>query len=85
MTKRSNEETRSYFSWNFEMERMLVKVLKDQRNMGNKSDKAWKRVAYDVAIIVLSNNFKVQVTWEIVKNQIKLWRSWYGVVNDILG
>jgi len=53
--------------------------------MGNKSDGAWKRVTYNVAAIVLSNNFKVQVTWENVKNRIKLWRSWYGVVSDILG
>jgi len=85
MTERSNDEIRSYFSWNLEMERVLAEVLRDQRNMCNKSDGAWKRVAYNAAVVVVSNNFKVQVTWENVKNRIKLWRSWYGVVSDILG
>nr|KYP44705.1 Putative nuclease HARBI1 [Cajanus cajan] len=84
MTERNNEETRSYFSWNLEMERVLADVLRDQRSLGNKSDGAWKRVAYNAAAVVLSTNFKIQVTWENVKNRIKLWRSWYGVVSDIL-
>ncbi|RZC20237.1 hypothetical protein D0Y65_006899 [Glycine soja] len=32
----SSEDTRSYFAWNLEMERVLVNVLRDQRNLGNK-------------------------------------------------
>ncbi|XP_020237168.1 uncharacterized protein LOC109816531 [Cajanus cajan] len=84
MTERSNEETRSYFTWNLEMERALADVLRDQRSLGNKSDGAWKRVAYNAAAVMLTTNFKIQVTWENVKNRIKLWRSWYGVVSDIL-
>ncbi|KAG5054389.1 hypothetical protein JHK85_006899 [Glycine max] len=66
------------------MERVLVEVLRDQRNLGNKSDRAWKRVAYNTTLAMLSVNFKVQVTWENAKTWVKLWRSWYGVVSDIL-
>ena len=62
---------------------MLVEVLRDQRNLGNKSDRAWKRVAYNTTLAMLSVNFKVQVTWENAKTWVKLWRSWYGVVSDL--
>ncbi|KAH1206066.1 hypothetical protein GmHk_16G046618 [Glycine max] len=34
---------------------------------------------------VLSTSFNVNVTSDNVKNHIKLWRSWYGIVSDILG
>ena len=30
---KNNEETRSYFTWNLEMERVLADVLRDQRNL----------------------------------------------------
>ena len=71
MTKKK-EETRSYFTWNLEIKRVLVEVLRDQRYLGNKSDGAWKKVSYNIESAKLSSNFKVQVTWENVKNQIKL-------------
>jgi len=32
------DDTRSYFSWNLEMERVLANVLRDQRNLGRKAD-----------------------------------------------
>ncbi|KAG4990974.1 hypothetical protein JHK82_024455 [Glycine max] len=54
------------------MERALNDVLRDQRNLSNKGDE------------VLSTSFNVNVTSEKVKNHIKLWRSWYGIVSDIL-
>ena len=66
------------------MKRVLVEVLRDQRYLGNKSDGAWKKVSYNIASAKLSSNFKVQVTWENVKNQIKLQRSWHKVISDIL-
>ncbi|KAL5172925.1 hypothetical protein HKD37_16G045583 [Glycine soja] len=53
----------------------LTNVLRDQRNLGNKGDGA----------AVLSTSFNVNVTSDNVKNHIKLWRSWYGIVSDILG
>ena len=51
-TKRKKKERRakekfqekiSYFTWNLEMERVLVDVLRDQRNMGYKGDRGWKK------------------------------------------
>ena len=48
-TSEQNKETRSYFTWNLEMKCVLAEVVGDKRNLGNKSDKAWKRVAYNIA------------------------------------
>ena len=31
---KNKEETRSYFTWTLEMERVLIDVLRDQRNLG---------------------------------------------------
>ncbi|KAH1228085.1 hypothetical protein GmHk_10G028159 [Glycine max] len=67
------------------MECVLADVLRDQRNLGNKGDRGWKRSALNVAAAVLSTSFDVNVTLDNVKNHIKLWRSWYGIVSDILG
>ncbi|RZC25492.1 hypothetical protein D0Y65_004261, partial [Glycine soja] len=82
---KNNKETRSYFTWNLEMERVLADVLRDQRNLGNKGDGGWKRSALNAAAAMLSTSFNVNVTSDNVKNRIKLWRSWYGIVSDILG
>ncbi|KAH1203388.1 Protein ALP1-like [Glycine max] len=65
---KNNEETRSYFTWNLEMERVLAY-----------GDGGWKRSALNVAATVLSTSFNVNVTSDNVKNRIKLWRSWYGI------
>ena len=54
---KNNEETRSYFTWNFEMERVLTDVLRDQRNLDNKGDEGWKRSALNAAVAVLSTSF----------------------------
>ena len=48
-TSEQNKETRSYFTWNLEMKCVLAEVVGDKRNLGNKNDKAWKRVAYNIA------------------------------------
>ncbi|KAL5172258.1 hypothetical protein HKD37_16G045047 [Glycine soja] len=82
---KNNEETRSYFTWNLEMERVWADVLRDQRNLGNKGDGGWKMSALNAAAAMLSTSFNVNVTSDNVKNRIKLWRSWYGIVSDILG
>ncbi|KAH1155140.1 hypothetical protein GYH30_050444 [Glycine max] len=62
------------------MERVVADVLRDQRNLGNKGDGGWKRSALNAAAAV-----NVNVTSDNVKIRIKLWRSWYGIVSDILG
>ncbi|XP_006599133.3 uncharacterized protein [Glycine max] len=67
------------------MERVWADVLRDQRNLGNKGDGGWKRSALNAAAAMLSTSFNVNVTSDNVKNRIKLWRLWYGVVSDILG
>jgi hypothetical protein len=79
------EDARSYFTWNLEMERVLAEALRDQRSLGRQSDGAWKAVAYKAAADVLSSRFNVQLIGDNVKNRIKLWRGWYGIVSDILG
>ncbi|GAU51188.1 hypothetical protein TSUD_412140 [Trifolium subterraneum] len=89
MGKRKKEEmredVRGYFTWNLEMERVLAGALRDQRSLGRQSDGAWKAMAYIVAADVLSTRFNVQLVGDNVKNRIKLWRGWYGIVSDILG
>ncbi|KAL5170750.1 putative helicase MAGATAMA 3 [Glycine soja] len=82
--KMSSEDTRSYFAWNLEMERVLADVLRDQRNLGNKGDGNWKAVAYSTAAQILSKRFGVHLIADNVKNRFKLWRIWYGIVSDIL-
>ncbi|KAH1190202.1 hypothetical protein GmHk_20G057821 [Glycine max] len=67
------------------MECVLADVLRDQRNLSNKGDGGWKRSALNVVAAVLSTSFNVNVTSDNVKNHIKLWRSWYGIVSEILG
>ncbi|KAL5130925.1 hypothetical protein HKD37_12G033907 [Glycine soja] len=62
-----------------------LEIPTDQRNLGNKGDGGWKRSALNAAAAVLSTSFNVNVTSDNVKNRIKLWRSWYGIVSDILG
>ncbi|KAH1264839.1 hypothetical protein GmHk_01G000673 [Glycine max] len=74
---KNNEETRSYFTWDLEMERILADVLRDQRNLGNKGDGEWKRSTLNAVAVVLSTSFIVNVTLDN--------RSWYGIVSDILG
>ncbi|KAL5179486.1 hypothetical protein HKD37_01G000783 [Glycine soja] len=82
---KNNEETRSYFTWNLEMERVLADVLRDQRNLGNKGDGGWEKSALNVIATMLSTSFDANVTSENAKNHIKLWRSWYGIVSEIPG
>ncbi|KAL5158742.1 hypothetical protein HKD37_15G043152 [Glycine soja] len=82
--KMSSEDTRSYFSWNLEMEHVLADVLRDQRNLGNKGDGNWKAVAYSTATQILSKRFGVHLMADNIKNHFKLWRTWYGIVSDIL-
>ncbi|XP_028206401.1 uncharacterized protein LOC114389888 [Glycine soja] len=63
---------------------VLVDVLRDQRNLGNKGDGNWKTVAYSTATQILSKHFGVHLMADNVKNRFKLWRTWYGIVSDIL-
>ncbi|KAH1206039.1 hypothetical protein GmHk_16G046593 [Glycine max] len=62
-------------TWNLEMEHVLVDVLRDQRNLGNKGDGNWKALAYNIAAQILSKRFGVHLMAII---------TWYGIVSDIL-
>ncbi|KAG4949653.1 hypothetical protein AAZX31_15G182600 [Glycine max] len=66
------------------MEHVLADVLRDQRNLGNKGDGNWKAVAYSTATQILSKRFGVHLMADNIKNHFKLWRTWYGIVSDIL-
>ena len=81
---KNNEDTRSYFTWYLEMERVLADVLRDQRNLSNKGDGGGTRSALNDAAAVLFTSFNVNVTSDNVKNRIKLWRSWYLIGSMVL-
>ena len=49
VSRRNNEETRSYFTWILKMERALNDVLRDQRNLSNKGDEGWRKSALNAA------------------------------------
>ncbi|CAK8530903.1 unnamed protein product [Lathyrus sativus] len=66
------------------MERVLAEALGDQRSLGRQNDGVWKTLAYNTAADVLSTHFNVQLNEESVISHIKLWRSWYRIVSDIL-
>jgi len=69
---KNNEETRSYFTWNLEMERVLADVLRNQRNLDNKGGRGWESLALNTAAAVLSTSFNVNVLSDNLKNRIKL-------------
>ncbi|RZC03406.1 hypothetical protein D0Y65_018188 [Glycine soja] len=79
----SSEDTRSYFTWNLEMERVLADVLRDKKILGNKGDGNWKEIAYNIATQILSKRFGVHLMLDNVKNRFKLCRTWYGI-DDIV-
>ncbi|KAG5010982.1 hypothetical protein JHK87_019497 [Glycine soja] len=66
------------------MECVLADVLRDQINLGNKGDGNWKAIAYSTVAQILSKRFGVHLMADNVKNRFKLWRTWYGIVSDIL-
>uniref|UniRef100_A0A2N9FQY4 Myb/SANT-like domain-containing protein n=1 Tax=Fagus sylvatica TaxID=28930 RepID=A0A2N9FQY4_FAGSY len=78
-------EEKSYVRWSLDMERALADILRDERNVGNKSDAGWKTVAYNSASSKLSSQLHIDITADNVKNRIKTWKKLYGIVSDILG
>ncbi|KAJ1375853.1 hypothetical protein SESBI_50554 [Sesbania bispinosa] len=80
------DDTRSYFTWNLEMERVLADVMRDQRNLGRKGDGNWKAVAYNTAAHVLSNRFKVQLIGDNLHEEARRFRfkvipNWDDIVD----
>lgn len=44
----------------------------------------WKSVAYNIAAVILSAQFDIQVTSDNIKNCVKSWKKLYEIVSDIL-
>ena len=76
--------TRAYFTQNLEMDHVTANALRDQRSLGNKSDKACKTIAYNIITFVSFAPFKVNVITGNAKNHNKLQRKWYRIISDIL-
>nr|XP_011465665.1 PREDICTED: uncharacterized protein LOC105349374 [Fragaria vesca subsp. vesca] len=66
------------------MERDLAEVLCEERSLGHKGDNGWKGVDYTTAANTLSAQFAIQITADNIKNRVKSWKKYYGVVSDIL-
>lgn len=77
-------EGKNYLQWNLDMERALADILREERTLGHKGDGVWKGVAYNTAAAILSAQFDIQVTADNIKNRVKLWKKFYGIVTDIL-
>ena len=77
-------EGKNYLQWNLDMERALADTLRDERSLGHKGDNGWKGVAYTTAANILSAQFGIQITADNIKNRVKSWKKYYGVVSDIL-
>ncbi|BFG21343.1 hypothetical protein CerSpe_076170 [Prunus speciosa] len=52
------------------MERSLADILREERQIGHKGDGGWKAVTYKTA--------------DNIRNRVKTWKRFYGIVNDIL-
>ena len=70
--------------WNLDMDRALADILREERSRGRKGDLQWKGVAYNTAASILSAQFDVGVTAKNIKNRVKSWKKYYGIVSDIL-
>ncbi|KAL0423646.1 UNVERIFIED_CONTAM: hypothetical protein Sradi_0899400 [Sesamum radiatum] len=82
----SNEaiKYKKYISWNKEMDNHLAKVLTDQMAQGNKCDgDTWKPQALQAAVIYLNSKLHLNLTKDNIKNRLKNWKKYYGVVSDV--
>ncbi|XP_024178735.2 uncharacterized protein LOC112184729 [Rosa chinensis] len=66
------------------MERALADILREERGLGHKGDNGWKAVAYNTAADILSAQFDIQISADNIKNRVKSWKKFYGIVSDIL-
>ena len=68
-------EEKSYVRWSLDMEHALADILRDERNIGNKSDAGWKIVAYNSASSKLSSQLYIDITADNVKNRLYIGLS----------
>nr|XP_011457494.1 PREDICTED: uncharacterized protein LOC105349462 [Fragaria vesca subsp. vesca] len=62
----------------------LPTVKSEGNGKGKTEDNGWKGVAYTTAANILSAQFAIQITADNIKNRVKSWKKYYGVVSDIL-
>ncbi|CAL9025511.1 unnamed protein product, partial [Prunus brigantina] len=77
-------DDKAYFRWNIQMERSLADILREERQIGHKGDGGWKAVAYNTAAAILSAQFDIEVSADNIRNRVKTWKRFYGIVSDIL-
>ncbi|KAL0332874.1 UNVERIFIED_CONTAM: hypothetical protein Scaly_2188900 [Sesamum calycinum] len=66
------------------MDNHLAKVLTDQMAQGNKCDgDTWKPQALQAAVIYLNSKLHLNLTKDNIKNRLKNWKKYYGVVSDV--
>ncbi|XP_016650476.1 PREDICTED: uncharacterized protein LOC103335769 [Prunus mume] len=66
------------------MERSLADILREERQIGHKGDGDWKAIAYNTAAAILSAQFDIKVSADNIRNRVKTWKRFYGIVSDIL-
>ncbi|CAL8162663.1 unnamed protein product [Prunus armeniaca] len=77
-------EDKNYFQWNISMERELADILREERSLGHKGDGGWKAIAYNTNVNILAAQFNLQISADNIRNRVKSWKKFYGVVSDIL-
>jgi hypothetical protein len=68
-------EEKSYVRWSLDMKHALADILRDERNLGNKTDAGWKTVAYNSASSKLSSQLHIDITADNVKNRLYIGLS----------
>ncbi|ONI05594.1 hypothetical protein PRUPE_5G014400 [Prunus persica] len=68
----------------YTMERSLADILREERQLGHKGDGGWNAVAYNTAAAILSAQFDIEVSADNIRNRVKTWKRFYGIVSDIL-
>ncbi|KAI5327162.1 hypothetical protein L3X38_026558 [Prunus dulcis] len=66
------------------MERSLADILREERQIGHKGDGGWNAVAYNTVAAILSARFDIEVSADNIRNRVKTWKRFYGIVSDIL-
>lgn len=83
-TNENEGEDKNYVRWSLQMDQALADIMRDERQRGNKGDGGWKKVAYNTAASILTAQFNTYIIADNVRNRVKTWKKFYGIVSDIL-
>ena len=84
MSGKGKEKSRSYVTWNREMDTLFAQVLHDQAALGNKSEGEWKPQAYQAVVDILNEKLGLNLVIGNVRNRMKAWKRYYSVIINIL-